>query len=102
MKPTEIEIALHRVCLDWAAANHANGLPVAIGQPYSLPNAILYAVAPLIAAAERERCAKVAQDKAEGLLQAGEFLPVSHRFSYQLRETDARDLAAAIRAQGDA
>ena len=60
----------------------------------------LAAIAPLIAAAERERAAKVAEDKAEGLLQAGEFLPVSHRFSYQLRETDARDIAAAIRTQG--
>ena len=76
--------------------------------------AIIAAVAPLIAKAERERCAGVADKKAAGLIQAGKEMrqyfemangrnpaPPMDQLTYQFRTTVAEDIATDIRALGD-
>lgn len=38
------QFLIHKACIEWAEANHADGRLVAIGMPYYLPSAILSAL----------------------------------------------------------
>jgi kynureninase len=70
--------------------------------------AALTAVAPLIAAQEREACAKVADVRSDGHAEDAAITLSTQRpdgallFRYQMRLDESRDCAAAIRARGEA